>query len=120
MIYLLGHSKTGFHKTNRALNPLISYTINSGLLTVIFAIACLVTFLTSKTTLIFGLFFSILIRLYACSFMSTRDYQQLASANLDHAMVSIPTYTSRQTESAKHAEEPREPVYESGGKRSQV
>ncbi|KAJ7166241.1 hypothetical protein C8R46DRAFT_94176 [Mycena filopes] len=125
MIYWLGRNKTGFHKTNRALNTLISYTVNSGLLIVIFAIACLVTFLTSKTTLIYGLFFFILVRLYACSFMSilnSREHvrEQFHAANPDHAMVSIPTYPSRQMESPKDVDDPGLSAFERGGKRSQV
>ncbi|KAJ7306143.1 hypothetical protein DFH08DRAFT_517435 [Mycena albidolilacea] len=70
MVYLLARNRTGFSKTNRAVNTLIAYMLNSGLLVAIFAVSCIVTFLTSTTTLIYGIFFFILVRLYGCSFMS--------------------------------------------------
>ncbi|KAJ7306799.1 hypothetical protein DFH08DRAFT_514510 [Mycena albidolilacea] len=98
MVFLLAQNRTDFRKTNRAVNTLIAYMVNSGLLIAIFAISCLVTFLTSTTTLIYGLFFFVLVRLYGCSFMSilnSRDSlrEQLYKTNTDHAMVTIPTYT---------------------------
>ncbi|KAJ7495302.1 hypothetical protein FB451DRAFT_1213806 [Mycena latifolia] len=62
MIYRLVRSQTGFHKTNQALNTLTAYAINSGLLVMVFAICCLASFITSTTSLIYGLFFFILVR----------------------------------------------------------
>ncbi|KAF7341362.1 hypothetical protein MVEN_01872700 [Mycena venus] len=85
---LLVRNKTSFHKTNRAINTLVAYTINTGALTTLFAICGLVTWFTSTLTLIYapfatvlsginGLltlfsarFFFIAVRLYGCSFMS--------------------------------------------------
>ncbi|KAJ7739501.1 hypothetical protein B0H14DRAFT_2990829, partial [Mycena olivaceomarginata] len=116
MVYLLARNRTGFSKTNRAVNMLIAYMLNSGLLVAIFAVSCLVTFLTSITTLIYGLFFFILIRLYGCSFMSilnSRDSvrEQFNTAKSDHAMITISTYSNgtshaQQGETTKSAADP--------------
>ncbi|KAF7356176.1 hypothetical protein MVEN_00948600 [Mycena venus] len=97
MVYLLARNRVGFTKTNRAVNSLIAYMLNSGLLIMIFAISCLATFITSTTTMVYGMFFFIDVRLYGCSFMSilnSRDSlrEQLYATNTDHAMVTIPTY----------------------------
>ncbi|KAJ7886878.1 hypothetical protein B0H14DRAFT_2697110, partial [Mycena olivaceomarginata] len=115
MVFLPAKNRTDFRKTNRAVNTLIAYMVDSGLLIAIFAISCLVTLLTSTTTLIYGLFFFVLVRLYGCSFMSilnSRDSlrEQLYKTNTDHAMVTIPTYTdgssqNQHSQSTKRATE---------------
>ncbi|KAJ7495300.1 hypothetical protein FB451DRAFT_1213790 [Mycena latifolia] len=115
MIYCLSRGHTGFRKTDQALKTLTTYVVNSGLLVMIFAICCLATFITSTTSLIYGLFFFILVRLYGCSFMSilnSREYvrDQLYATNTDHAMVTIPSYSGGssnpgQSQATKHMEE---------------
>ncbi|KAJ7050315.1 hypothetical protein C8F01DRAFT_1264200 [Mycena amicta] len=49
MVYNLRRSKSNFSRTTRALNLLVVYTINSGILNLIFAICSLVTWVTSTS-----------------------------------------------------------------------
>ncbi|KAJ7352298.1 hypothetical protein DFH08DRAFT_1078011 [Mycena albidolilacea] len=94
MMYHLFKNKTGFEKTNKAINLLVTYSVNSGVVTMIFAIASLVTWLTSTTTLIYAPFFFVLVRFYGLSFMSilnSREYIR-EQMNSSHAMLSLPSY----------------------------
>ncbi|KAJ7087627.1 hypothetical protein B0H15DRAFT_299283 [Mycena belliarum] len=96
MVTNLWNGRTEFSKTNRALHILITYTINTGALTMVFAALTLIFWLASKTTLIYALFFFILVRLYGCSFMSilnSRDYVRKQLNN--HQMVTIPSNSTR-------------------------
>ncbi|KAJ6613738.1 hypothetical protein B0H10DRAFT_2047340 [Mycena sp. CBHHK59/15] len=102
MVYNLWKGHTDYHRTNRALNILIAYTINSGAITTVFAICTLVLFLTSKVTLIYSFFFFILVRLYGCSFMSILNSREYIRKQLNHEMVTIPTNTSRTVQTADH------------------
>ncbi|KAJ7358014.1 hypothetical protein DFH08DRAFT_932332 [Mycena albidolilacea] len=94
MIYHLFKNKTGFEKTNKAINLIVAYSVNSGVVTMIFAIASLVTWLTSTTTLIYAPFFFVLVRFYGLSFMSilnSREYIR-EQMNSSHAMLSLPSF----------------------------
>jgi len=62
MIYHLLRNKTGFHKTNKAINLLVAYSLNSGAMTMLFAIGDLVAFVASPLALIHAPFGFILIR----------------------------------------------------------
>ncbi|KAJ7159278.1 hypothetical protein C8R43DRAFT_1124492 [Mycena crocata] len=144
MIYFLAKSRTGFRPTDKALKTLIAYAVNSGLLLMIIAICCLATFVSSATTsLTYALFFFILVRLYGCSLMSmyavssferqhlmpfslnSRDHvrDQLFAQNVDHAMVTIPSYTTGdspgQSGNTKPADESVIVMYNHGVKESQ-
>ncbi|KAJ7913493.1 hypothetical protein B0H13DRAFT_2659575 [Mycena leptocephala] len=101
MVYYLLRNKTEIQTTNRAINLLVLYTVNSGALTMheawLFAICTLATWVTSATTLIYASFFFVLVRLYGLSFMSilnSREYirEQLFATSVGHAMVTIPSY----------------------------
>ncbi|KAF7330190.1 hypothetical protein MVEN_02456000 [Mycena venus] len=70
MIYHLLRNKTGFHKTDTAINLLVTYSLSSGAIATLFAICSLVTWITSPTTLIYALFYFVLVRVYGLSFMS--------------------------------------------------
>ncbi|KAJ6524190.1 hypothetical protein B0H19DRAFT_1276635 [Mycena capillaripes] len=62
MVHHLLRSKSVLPKTNRAINLLVSYIVNSGAATMLFAIGSLVAWVTSTTTLIYGPFFFVLVR----------------------------------------------------------
>ncbi|KAJ6584457.1 hypothetical protein B0H19DRAFT_1249424 [Mycena capillaripes] len=92
MVYNLLQGRTEFSRTNRALNTLIYYTVNSGALTSVFAMCTLIFFVVSKTTLIYAFFFFILVRLYGLSFiLNSREYVR---KQLTHELVTIPTHSS--------------------------
>ncbi|KAK7006407.1 hypothetical protein R3P38DRAFT_1708232 [Favolaschia claudopus] len=95
MIYLLFKSKTGFKRTNKAINALVAYTVSSGAITTVFTIGDVITGSVWPSTLIQIPFFFIFVRLHCLSFMSilnSRDHirQQLFAPG--HAMVAIPSY----------------------------
>ncbi|ETW79417.1 hypothetical protein HETIRDRAFT_233377, partial [Heterobasidion irregulare TC 32-1] len=70
-------------RTNRAIDLLIEYALNTSLLTTMFAIATLITFVTMDKTLVYTPFFMILVRLYSCSFMSTLNSRDVVRQELD-------------------------------------
>ncbi|KAH9834525.1 uncharacterized protein C8Q71DRAFT_145752 [Rhodofomes roseus] len=70
-IYILHMGRTGFSKTNRVINLLIAYALNTCLLTTVFTAICLIIWYTSTDTLIYSIFYFILVRLYSCSIVST-------------------------------------------------
>ncbi|KAJ7603509.1 hypothetical protein DFH06DRAFT_1393083 [Mycena polygramma] len=71
MIYHFLKNKSGlFQRTNKAINLLVSYSVSSGALTTVFVVCSLVTWVTSTTTLIYGPFFFVIVRLYGLSFMT--------------------------------------------------
>ncbi|KAJ7286384.1 hypothetical protein C8J57DRAFT_1287518 [Mycena rebaudengoi] len=96
MIYLLSRNRSVFRKTTKALNTLIAYSISSGFLVMVVAVCCFVTLFASRSTLVLGIFL-VLTKLYGCSFMSilnSREHvrEQLFASNIDHAMLTIPSY----------------------------
>ncbi|KAI0286212.1 hypothetical protein BC826DRAFT_941703 [Russula brevipes] len=70
MVYYIIQQRSGVARTNRVLNLVILYIVNSGALNLVFATLCLITYVKYPTTLIYAPFFFILIRLYPCSFMT--------------------------------------------------
>ncbi|KAH9958671.1 hypothetical protein BGW80DRAFT_1465156 [Lactifluus volemus] len=70
MVYYILQQRSGLESSNRVLNLVILYIVNSGALNLIFATACLATYLIFPKTLIYAPFFFILIRLYPCSFLT--------------------------------------------------
>jgi len=70
MVYYILQQRSGVKKTNRVLNLVVLYVINSGALNLVFATACLITYVKYPKTLIYAPFFFILVRLYPCSFMT--------------------------------------------------
>ncbi|KAJ6532152.1 hypothetical protein DFH09DRAFT_1182737 [Mycena vulgaris] len=94
MVYHLLRNKTGFHKTGKAINLLVAYSLRSGAITMTFAICGLVIFVCFPTALIYLPFFFILVRLYALSFMSilnSRDHVREQLFSTTHAMITIPS-----------------------------
>jgi len=70
MVYYILRQRSAIKRSNYVLNLVTIYIINSGALNLIFATACLITYVKYPKTLIYAPFFFILIRLYPCSFMS--------------------------------------------------
>ncbi|KAH8990312.1 hypothetical protein EDB92DRAFT_1865784 [Lactarius akahatsu] len=65
------HDTVVKRRANFAITTVLAfYCISSGALTLVFAIACLATFVRLTHTLIYLLFFFILVRLYPCAFMA--------------------------------------------------
>ncbi|KAH9016099.1 hypothetical protein EDB84DRAFT_1524656 [Lactarius hengduanensis] len=69
--YLLSRHETVVKRANLAITTVLAlYCINSGALTLVFAIIGLATFVRFSNTLIFAPFFLILVSLYPCAFMA--------------------------------------------------
>lgn len=83
MIYYLRKGRTQFQKTNRAINLLITYSLNTSLLTTVFAVTTLITFMALHESLAYAAFFFILVRLYSCSFMSTLNSRSIVRQQLN-------------------------------------
>ncbi|KAI0316901.1 hypothetical protein OF83DRAFT_1124267 [Amylostereum chailletii] len=77
MIYYLRKSRAAVSNTNRAIDILITYTMNTCLLTTICACACLILWVTSTRTLVYAPFFFVLVRLYSCSLMCSLNSRDL-------------------------------------------
>ncbi|KIK01962.1 hypothetical protein K443DRAFT_6495 [Laccaria amethystina LaAM-08-1] len=68
---LLHFSRTGFHRTDTIINKLIIFSVNTGLLTSLCAIASLVSILAAGQTFIYIAFFFCMGRLYTNSLIAT-------------------------------------------------
>ncbi|KAJ7879820.1 hypothetical protein B0H13DRAFT_1892090 [Mycena leptocephala] len=99
MVHHLLRSKNVLPKTNRAINLLVSYIVNSGAATMLFAIGSLVAWVTSTTTLIYGPFFFVLVRIGLIFSLNSRDYvrEQMVSSNSSHGMHTIPSFATDDT-----------------------
>ncbi|KAJ7167210.1 hypothetical protein C8R43DRAFT_984506 [Mycena crocata] len=90
LIYYLRKSNTGFKGTHRAINLLITYALNTCLLTSIFNIVCMTMWIKENTTMIYATFYFILVRLYSCSFMSTLNGRESVRKELEgHDVVTM-------------------------------
>ncbi|KAI0042040.1 hypothetical protein FA95DRAFT_625771 [Auriscalpium vulgare] len=79
--YLLG-SRGARQTTNQAIMTLVRYVVNSGALTLAFAIACLVSFIKTPRTMIYAPFYFILVRLYSCAFMAILNSRTIIKEKL--------------------------------------
>ncbi|KAJ7751725.1 hypothetical protein B0H14DRAFT_2756576 [Mycena olivaceomarginata] len=73
MIYYLWSEKRQVKLSrgmNRTINSLMRYSLNTGFLTTVFALATAITFVENETAFIYGPFFFVLSRMYACSFLA--------------------------------------------------
>lgn len=68
---LLHFSRTGFHRTDTIINKLIIFSVNTGLLTSLCAVASLVSILAAGQTFIYIAFFFCMGRLYTNSLLAT-------------------------------------------------
>ncbi|KAH8105629.1 hypothetical protein DFH11DRAFT_1643011 [Phellopilus nigrolimitatus] len=71
LVFLLHKSRTGFRQSETILNRLILFTVNTGLITGLTAIVCLVMNLVFPTTFLYILFYLMTSRLYMNSLLAT-------------------------------------------------
>ncbi|KAH9031057.1 hypothetical protein EDB84DRAFT_1493363 [Lactarius hengduanensis] len=82
--YLLSQHETVVKRANLAVTTVLAlYCINSGALTLVFAIIGLATFVRFTHTLIFAPFFLILVRLYPCAFMAILNSRRRLRTSLN-------------------------------------
>jgi len=70
MYWFLYHKRTGFAKTDSMIMTLITYSINSGLLTSLLTIAVLISFATAPFSMVWQLFFWPMGKFYANSLLA--------------------------------------------------
>ncbi|KAH8110767.1 hypothetical protein DFH11DRAFT_1800693, partial [Phellopilus nigrolimitatus] len=75
LVFLLQRSRTGFRRSDSMISRLVAFSINTGLITAICAIASLVTSLVLPNTFIYILFFFCLPRLYVNSLLASLNYR---------------------------------------------
>ncbi|KAH9858596.1 hypothetical protein C2E23DRAFT_9665 [Lenzites betulinus] len=73
---ILNNSRTGFSKSNKLINKLIIFAVNTGLLTSICASLTFITVVALPNTFIYITFFFLLGRLYSNSLMATLNARQ--------------------------------------------
>ncbi|KAJ7580614.1 hypothetical protein C8J56DRAFT_1057570 [Mycena floridula] len=71
--YYLRKSNANFKGTRNAIRLLITYALNTCLLTSVFNLVTMMLWIKESETMLYDLFFFIAVRLYSCAFMSTLD-----------------------------------------------
>ncbi|KAI0729704.1 hypothetical protein C8Q72DRAFT_297017 [Fomitopsis betulina] len=69
-VYHLQPGRAAFSRTNKAVNLIMAYALSTCILALVFSVICLITFALS-TSLVYATMYSILVRIYPCSFLST-------------------------------------------------
>jgi len=87
IIWYLQGAKTGFSQSNNVLSRLIIFTINTGLLTSIFAICAVITNIVYPNTLIFLFFFLNIGRLHTNVTLATLNIRKSFQGHRQHPSV---------------------------------
>jgi len=90
---LLHSSRTGFHRTDTIINKLMIFSVNTGLLTSLCAVASMVSILTAGRTFIYIAFFICMGRLYTNSLLATLNARK-SIRQASHAIQSTNTSES--------------------------
>ncbi|KDR77692.1 hypothetical protein GALMADRAFT_278747 [Galerina marginata CBS 339.88] len=92
---LLWNSRSGIKRTNSVISTLILYTVTTGLLTSLVAIATLIIMLTMKETFAYAGAFYMLSKLYFSSLLATLNRREKIRTQMDgtNGMISIPLET---------------------------
>ncbi|KAE9393125.1 hypothetical protein BT96DRAFT_979078 [Gymnopus androsaceus JB14] len=92
---LLWNSRSGIKRTNSVISTLILYTVTTGLLTSVVAIATLIIMLTMKETFAYAGAFYMLSKLYFSSLLATLNRREKIRTQMNgtSGMVSIPLQT---------------------------
>ncbi|GLB39105.1 hypothetical protein LshimejAT787_0602670 [Lyophyllum shimeji] len=77
LCYFLHQKRTGFERTDKIIDYLILFAINSGLLTSIASVACLVTYLVVPRTWVYLALCFLISRLYANTFLCSLNSRQI-------------------------------------------
>ncbi|KAI0635133.1 hypothetical protein C8Q77DRAFT_682550 [Trametes polyzona] len=110
MCALLAQRRTGFSRTDSMVRVLILYSINTGALTSLCALLCLVSYATMPNNFVFIAFYFVLPKLFLNSLLATLNARRpLREANA--SMMSIPL--SRTTSLPSHPPPPVRPARQS-------
>lgn len=91
-VFLLLKHRTGFRRTNSIVRSLVMYSVNTGLLTSVVAVACFVTFAAMPNTFVYLALYNqlpkLLINAYLATLNAREDLRQISNGGSD--MISIP------------------------------
>ncbi|OJT07732.1 hypothetical protein TRAPUB_1376 [Trametes pubescens] len=119
MCVLLAQRRTGFSRTDSIVRVLTMYSINTGALTSLCALLCLVSYATMPTNFVFIAFYFILPKLFLNSLLATLNARR-PLREADPSMVSIPLATTSTSpylppiRPARHSLRPRNVSDQSG------
>ncbi|KAJ7903123.1 hypothetical protein B0H13DRAFT_2274863 [Mycena leptocephala] len=89
----------GRSRTRKAINLLVAYSLNSGAISMVFAICDLGLFVASPSTLVHEIFYLVLVRPYRVLLfprLNSRDHVREQLFSTTHAMVTIPLQSSHE------------------------
>ncbi|KAI0729738.1 hypothetical protein C8Q72DRAFT_827620 [Fomitopsis betulina] len=101
MIYFFRRKRTMFRSTRMALDLMITYALNTCLLTTVFTVVTLVLWYVATDTLIYSPFYWVLVRLYSCSLVSTLNTRENVKNVLTsdtHELYNMPSITAVPTD----------------------
>ncbi|KZT71869.1 hypothetical protein DAEQUDRAFT_723479 [Daedalea quercina L-15889] len=99
LIYYLRARRTIFHRTNRAINLLIAYALNTCLLTTILSIVDVILLQLFPETMIYSVLYFVLVRLYTCTMLSTLNSRENVRQVLEtHDLISFPSIAAGRPE----------------------
>ncbi|KAI1798231.1 hypothetical protein LXA43DRAFT_1088358 [Ganoderma leucocontextum] len=107
MSVVLIRCRTGFSKTDSVLRTLIIYSINTGALTGLCALLCLVTYATMPENFIFIAFYFVLPKLFLNSLLATLNAREALRGANSGGMVSVPLSHTSYTTHMSFAERSR-------------
>ncbi|EIW55740.1 uncharacterized protein TRAVEDRAFT_73541 [Trametes versicolor FP-101664 SS1] len=119
MCVLLAQRRTGFSRTDSIVRVLTMYSINTGALTSLCALLCLVSYATMPTNFVFIAFYFVLPKLFLNSLLATLNARR-PLREADPSMVSIPLATTSTSpylppiRPARHSLRPRNASDQSG------
>ncbi|THH10640.1 hypothetical protein EW146_g8311 [Bondarzewia mesenterica] len=91
LVYYLNRNRTGFRKTNSLINRLILWSVNTALLTGVFELLQLLTWVTMTDTLVFLGFHLVLGKLYTNSMLAMLNGRKSLRANFENQIVDTST-----------------------------
>ncbi|TFK41611.1 hypothetical protein BDQ12DRAFT_390902 [Crucibulum laeve] len=99
--YFLRKRRTGFRRTDRMIDHMIIFSINSGLLTSVASIACLITYLVVPRTWVYLALCFLITRLYANTFLCSLNSRQILRTSGERdANSPIPRFRPKRIKSA--------------------
>lgn len=109
---LLHRSRTGFHRSDTMINRLILFSVNTGFLTSLCAVASLISITVAGSTFLYIAFFFCIGRLYTNSLLATLNARKLirgaadgihtTSDNLSFSMREVPKHGAASVASSTH------------------
>ncbi|TFK93382.1 hypothetical protein K466DRAFT_511700 [Polyporus arcularius HHB13444] len=94
MCVLLAKRRTGFARTDSMVRVLMMYSINTGALTSLCAMLCLITYANMPNNFVFIAFYFVLPKLFLNSLLATLNARRRLRESSSAAMVSIPLSTT--------------------------